>query len=147
MNLVWVHEDAITLDHPVMEAAGDDANPIFIWDTKRHDNLDYSLKRRMFIYECALDLSIPIYADDPLTVLSSLSSGDEVYTAASVDPYVQNIIGNLRKLSKVVVVEAPIFADVPANVDTARFFRFWNQAKRSALTHSQNTDFKDGQTS
>jgi len=76
VTLIWVHEDAITLDHPVSQAAGPHAQAIFIWDTEEHDRRNYSAKRRVFIYECAQD--------------------------------------------------------------TGRFFRFWNRAKKSALTHSTN---------
>ena len=29
MSIIWIHEDAITLDHPVICAAGDDAKALF----------------------------------------------------------------------------------------------------------------------
>ncbi len=153
MSLIWIHEDAITLDHPVMDAAGSHAEPIFIWDTDRHDTLGYSLKRRMFIYECALDLNIPIYANNPYTVLTALSKGRAIYAANSPDPHIKDILSDLNESYDVVIIEAPSLTQVPDDTETGRFFRFWNKAKKTALVHSreqavhgrdpQETDVKD----
>ena len=140
MNFVWIHEDAISLEHPAVLAAGPSACPIFIWDTEEHDRRGYTLKRRMFIYECALDLDIPIYAGDAFEVLSTLSEdGTKIYAAASADPYIRGVLADLRDDHDVVVLEMPQLAHVPANTDTGRFFRFWNRARKSALTHSQDS--------
>jgi hypothetical protein len=140
MNLVWVHEDAISLDHPAALAAGPSARAIFIWDTEEHDRRGYTLKRRVFIYECALDLDIPIYVGDAFEVLSSLSEGHtKIYAAASVDPYILGVLKDLRDEHQIEVVDAPRLANVPANTDTGRFFRFWNRARKSALTHSRDS--------
>jgi len=139
MSIIWVHEDAITMDHPVFQSAGADARPVFIWDTKEHDRRAYSLKRRVFIYECAHDLDIPIYAGNPLEILSALSDGQPIYAAGSPDPYIQQALSDLQQDHTVILVEAPRLAQIPADTDTGRFFRFWNRAKKSALTHSSET--------
>ena len=139
MNLVWIHEDAINLDHPAVSAAGPSAEPIFIWDTEEHDRRGYTMKRRVFIYECAQDLNIPIYAGDAYEVLSALSQdGGAIYAAASADPYIRGVLADLRDEHDVEVLETPRLAQVPANTDTGRFFRFWNRARKSALTHSKD---------
>ena len=143
MNLVWVHEDAITLNHPAVFAAGPDAQPVFIWDTAEHDRRDYSFKRRVFIYECVHDLDIPIYAGDPYKILLDLAEGGAIYTAGSPAPYVKAVLSDLRNEHDVVVIDAPRLAHIPANTDTGRFFRFWNRAKKSALTHSSETLVED----
>ena len=139
MSLVWVHEDAITLDHSVFDAAGPDAQPVFIWDTDEHDRRGYSLKRRVFIYECAQDLNITIYVGNPLDVLTALAEGETIYAAGSPDLYILEIISDLREAQNVVIIDAPRLAHIPADTDTGRFFRFWNRAKNSALTHSSDT--------
>lgn len=136
MTLIWVHEDAMTLDHPVVQAAGADARAIFIWDTDEHDRRDYSAKRRVFIYECAHDLNIPIYAGDPHEVLKALADGGNIYTASTPDPYINAKISDLRDEIEVITIDAPELAQIPANTDTGRFFRFWNRAKKTAMTHS-----------
>lgn len=136
MNLIWVHEDAITLDHPVFAAAGENAKPVFIWDTEEHDRRAYSLKRRVFIYECAHDLDIPIYAGDTYTVLSDLAQSQAIYAAESPDPYIRNILSDLRDSYEVISIAKAKLAQIPEDTDTGRFFRFWNRAKKTALTHS-----------
>ncbi len=138
MRLIWIHEDAMTLDHPVVVAAGDEAKPIFIWDTVRHDHLGYSLKRRMFIYESVLDLDIPIYAGDTYASLMELSAGQPIYAADTPDPYVQDMLRRLRETQEVFVIDAPAFVDIPEGTDTKRFFRFWNQAKASAMMTTED---------
>lgn len=139
MSVIWVHEDAMTLDHPVFEAAGSQARPVFIWDTEEHDRRGYSFKRRVFIYECAHDLDIPIYAGNPYDILTALADGETVYAAGSPAPYIIEVLSDLRDSQDVKVVEAPRLAYIPADTDTGRFFRFWNRAKKSALTHSSDT--------
>jgi hypothetical protein len=139
VSLIWVHEDAITLDHPIVNAAGVDARPVFIWDTAEHDRREYSLKRRVFIYECAHDLDIPIYAGDPCEILRALPDGETLYAAESPDPYIRQVLSDLRDSHEVVVIDARGLAEIPPNTDTGRFFRFWNKAKKSALTHSSET--------
>lgn len=136
MSLIWVHEDAITLDHPAVSAAGHGARPVFIWDTAEHDRRNYSFKRRVFIYECAHDLDVPIYAGNPFEILTALARGKAVYAAGSPSPYINGVLSDLRDTQDVVVIDAPRLAHIPANTDTGRFFRFWNRAKKSALTHS-----------
>jgi len=136
MTLVWIHEDAISLDHPAVAAAGEAAQPIFIWDTAEHDRRGYTLKRRAFIYECAHDLNIPIYVGDSYELLAALSGGHKIYAAASPDPYISGILADLGGDHDLEIIASPCLADVPANTDTGRFFRFWNRARKSALTHS-----------
>ena len=142
MSIVWVHEDAITLNHPVFLTDGPAVQPIFIWDTEEHDRRAYSLKRRVFIYECAHDLDIPIYAGRPCEILPVLAAGETIYTAGTPNLYVLDVVADLRKSHDVTVVDAPQLAHIPANTDTGRFFRFWNRAKKSALTHSSENQIE-----
>lgn len=138
MSLVWIHEDAISLDHPVVSLAGETAHPVFIWDSTEHDRRDYTLKRRLFIYECAHDLDIPIYAGDPFEILTALADGGPIYAARSADPYIRDILSDLKAEHDVKTVEGPQLAFVPEDTDTGRFFRFWNRVKKSALTPSSH---------
>jgi hypothetical protein len=135
--LVWVNLDNITLDHPVMDAAGSEARAIFIWDGAEMNARHYSLKRRVFIFECVQDLGVPIYVGDPVDILSALAEEADILTAHTPDPYVRDVLADLRDTHTVRVIDTPTLAVVPAGTDTGRFFRFWNKAKRSALTHSQ----------
>lgn len=139
MSVVWIHEDMMSLDHPVIQMAGDRAEIVFIWDTDRHDGKAYSLKRRVFIYECALDLGVKIIPGNPYNVLRELAGEQPIFTAWSPDPDYREIISDLRDTHDITVIEAPGLVSVPDDVDTARFFRFWNRAKKSAMTPSNAT--------
>jgi hypothetical protein len=139
-GIIWVHEDAISLDHPVVAAAGPGAQPIFIWDSHNHDALGYSLKRRVFIFECALDLDIPIYAGTPQAILREVANGRAIYAATSPDPYITQVLIELQKDHEVVPVDARPFARIASDVDTRRFFRFWNQAKKTAMLSTQELE-------
>lgn len=139
-GIIWVHEDALSLDHPVMAAAGANAQPVFIWDTHNHDALGYSLKRRVFIFECALDLDIPIYAGTPQSILREVANGRAIYAATSPDPYIMRVLVDLQKDHEVVPVDARPFASIASDVDTRRFFRFWNHVKKTAMLSTQELD-------
>jgi len=136
MSVVWIHEDEMTLDHPAITMAGEGAEIVFIWDTERHDAKAYSLKRRVFIYECAVDLGVKIIPGNPFNILREMAGEQLIYTAWSPDPDYREIIADLRDTHEVKVIEAPGLVNVPDDVDTKRFFRFWNRAKKSAMTPS-----------
>lgn len=138
-DIIWINFDAMTLNHPVVDAGGPDAQAVFIWDDAEFNARDYSLKRRVFIFECAQDLGVPIYAGDPVDILSALAGEGTILTARTPDPYVRDVLADLRDTNTVRVIETPALAVVPEGTDTGRFFRFWNRAKRSALTHSQES--------
>lgn len=129
----------MTLDHPAIQAAGEGAEIVYIWDTERHDAKEYSLKRRVFIYETALDLGVKIIPGHPYNVLREIAGELPIFTAWSPDPDYREIISDLRDTHEVTVIEAPGLVSVPDDVDTARFFRFWNRAKKSAMTPSNAT--------
>ena len=138
-DIIWINLDNITLDHPVIDAGGAEAQAVFVWDDAEFTARHYSLKRRVFIFECAADLGVPIYAGDPVEALSALAGEGTILTARSPDPYVRDVLADLRDTNTVRVIDTPTLAVVPEGTDTGRFFRFWNKAKRSALRHSQES--------
>lgn len=143
MGLIWIHENAITLDHPAIDVAGDGAHAIFIWDTDRHDRRGYSLKRRVFIYECAADLGIEIVTGDPYSVLVSRAKGRPIFTAHTDDPDYQEVFEKLNEAENFNPIKAKAFVDIPDDIDTKRFFRFWNRVRKSAVNpnaHDINSD-------
>lgn len=147
MSLVWVHEDAMTLDHPVFRAAGPEAQPIFIWDSAEHERRGYSFKRRVFIFECAYDLNIPIHYGPSLEVLTELADDHVIYAAAAHDPDLGAVFSKLGKTHDVRIIPGDPLVEIPSNTDTGRFFRFWNRARKSALTHSADRLFETKMTS
>ena len=50
-SLIWIHEDALRITHPVFKLAPNGTEALFVWDNPYFQKLDYSLKRLVFIYE------------------------------------------------------------------------------------------------
>lgn len=132
--LVWVHEDALRRDHPVFTSAGRDAQAVFVWDNHYFQSQNYSFKRLVFIYECLADLDVTLYQGDTLDVLSNIVGERDLYLARSVNPFVSGVVGELSKDVSVRVIEETPLTEIAANSDMGRFFRYWNRARKSALS-------------
>ena len=132
--LIWIHEDALRADHPVFTAAGDGADAIFIWDDAYFSTQGYSFKRLVFIYECLMELPVTLYKGDMATVLSELINGRALYVPTTPNPDFQAVMSTLSKTTKVhLVAETPLtFIETEPNMK--RFFRYWNKARKSALS-------------
>lgn len=136
---IWVHEDALSLNHPVFKSAGDTARAVFIWDEAYFKQQAYSLKRLTFIYECLIDLQedVEVYHGDTETVVRSLfaEGGPDgtLYVADTPNPVFLNIAAKLESYVSVKIVENTPFIEAPDDVDMTRFFRFWNRSRKSAF--------------
>ena len=131
--LIWLHEDALRVDHPVFKAAGEGAEAVFIWDDAYFQSEGYSLKRLVFIYELLADLNITCLKGETEAVLKSYGRGREIFVPETPNPIFKAIIESLDSASIIPDTPLVIVAD---DVDLRRFFRFWNKAKKSALSPS-----------
>ncbi|WP_026941716.1 hypothetical protein [Hellea balneolensis] len=134
--MIWLHEDALRSDHPVFKAAGEGAEAIFIWDDAYFQREGYSLKRLVFIYELLADLNITCLQGETEQLLESYADGRSLFIPQTPNPLFKNIIDNLQKKHNVTTVPDIPLVIVPDDVDLRRFFRFWNKAKKSALSPS-----------
>ena len=131
--LIWLHEDALRADHPVFKVAGEAAEAVFIWDDAYFQAQGYSLKRLVFIYEVLTDLNITCLKGETEAVLKDYAKGRAIFVPKTPNPAFQNIISRLDSVT--LVPDTPLVI-VPDDVDLKRFFRFWNKAKKSALSSS-----------
>ena len=131
--LIWLHEDALRMDHPVFKAAGEGAETIFIWDDAYFQSEGYSVKRLVFIYELLAGLNITCLKGETQTVLNSYANGRVIFVPETPNPKFKAIISGLDGVTTTPDVPLVIVAD---DVDLRRFFRFWNKAKKSALSPS-----------
>jgi len=129
--LIWLHEDALRADHPVFKAAGEGAEAVFIWDDAYFKSEGYSLKRLVFIYELLDDLNITCLKGDTEVVLNSYANGRDIFVPSTPNPKFKAIIASLDGAA--IIPDFPMVI-VPDDVDLRRFFRFWNKAKKSALS-------------
>ena len=129
MAVVWVHIDALDAEHPVMSRS---ERAVFVWDAADMERRGWSLKRCLFVHECVAEMGVEVVAGRAEDVLREI--GGPVFAADTPDPA-------LRAVMEAVGAEAvpgKPFSSLPPGTDMGRFFRYWNQAKRSAMTHSFN---------
>ena len=142
-DLVWLHEEALRLTHPVFAAAGPDAACVFVWDAARLAESHVGLKRQLFIYETLCEMAsaraMEIHqgqAEAVLPRLAEAAGAGRILVPASPDPAIRAAIAGLRRAAphcEVVAVEDTPFATLTSQPDLRRFFRYWNKAKKSAL--------------
>ena len=142
-DLVWLHEGALRLTHPVFAAVGPDAAAIFIWDKDRLAASHVGIKRQLFIYETLAEMSesrsLDIHegrAEDVLPRLAAQAGAGRVLLPASPDPALLAEIGAIRRVApdlEIVEIEETPFVTMATTPDLGRFFRYWNKAKKSAL--------------
>ena len=142
-DLVWLHEGALRLTHPVFAAGGPDAATIFIWDRDRLAASHVGIKRQLFIYETLAEMSesrsLDIHegrAEEVLPRLAAQAGAHRVLVPSSPDPALRAEIGAIRRAApdlEIVEIEETPFVTLANTPDLGRFFRYWNKARKSAL--------------
>ena len=135
-GMVWLHEDALGRDHPVFAAAGPGCDAFFVWDEAYLRDMDYGFKRLVFIYETLVDLPLTVLRGDTRQCLSHLAGerGGRIFVPDTPNPHLRRIIEDLQRDFCVDVVAAPPFVELPREPDLKRFFRYWNRARKYALS-------------
>ena len=142
-DLVWLHEEALRLTHPVFATAGPDAGRVFIWDAARLAESHVGLTRQLFIYETLAEMAssrdLAIYegrAEDLLPRLAAASGAERILVPASPDPAIRAAVAAVSRAApdiEVTVVEDTPFVSLMNEPDLGRFFRYWNKAKKGAM--------------
>ena len=130
-DLIWIHDEALRADHPVMTGATGEA--VFIWDEAYMNRLHMGFKQKVFIYEALTALPVTIYQGDTVAVLRELAAGGGITTAASPNPELRALMTALRQHAPLTLIEDEVFAHLSGPADLRRFFRYWNKAKSSAM--------------
>jgi hypothetical protein len=136
-NLFWVHEDHLHL--PADIASAEEWRVVFIWDDDFLTQQFYGLKRRVFLYECLLDLPIDIIAGPRRTTLEKMMhDADQLLTWNAQNPETRHLIASLGSGFTVTVLEPEPFI-MPQATETKsvprRFFKYWKSAAPRALAH------------
>ena len=130
--LIWLHEEALRLTHPVFRIAPDTAKAIFVWDDNYLRQLNYSLKRLVFIYETLCELPVDIIKGDTCAVIRELAP-NTVYIPASNKAHINKTIDALQSIATIKVIEDETFAVIPDSKIFTRFFPYWKIAEQTAL--------------
>jgi len=143
---IWLHEEALSLSHPVFQAAPENTPAIFIWDEAYLRAQQYSLKRLVFIDECVADLGI-LAVDTPCGLGTAdwlkLSEYQTIYIPASVNPWINTIIAEVKLHKTVHVVSAPLAFPIDSTVnfnkehpkEYRRFYAYWRQLEKNLFAH------------
>ena len=135
-DLIWIHEDFLSENHPVFKKAGTDATSVFIWDKNYFKSREYSTKRQVFLFETLCSLPFDIYEGDTLDILKKLATKhktETLYMPETPNPVFQEIAKTLAQDISVEIIETPPFADVPMDKTYKRFFQYWKKAKKQLL--------------
>lgn len=132
-RLFWLHDEALA--KPDDYRAGD--RLVYLWDANYFAQQAWSLKRRVFIYECLVALKAEIYVGKPSAFwpafwaqqAQSLGQGSEpiVYVAAALDPVLQAWLASCPSEVRLEVQSNPSHFLLPELQPTRlkRFSHFW----------------------
>ena len=135
-SLVWMHEDALRLDHPVFDGTEGAADAVFIWDDEHLEAMGYSFQRLVFIYETLCELGVAIYrgpTHDMLIRLADSRGKTTIRVADSPNPALRALRELLAQHLAVHCIEEPAFVTPERDPDLRRFFRYWKRVRRPLL--------------
>ncbi len=135
-SIVWLHEDALRITHPVIAAAPPGARLIHVWDDAYLQQVGYSFKRLLFLYETLCALPLEIVHGDTLQMLRSMGAAN-IYAPATPNPAFQAILQSLPHAT--VIADEP-FVRIAKPRDFRRFFQYWGKAEKSAFLINGGAD-------
>ncbi len=132
--LVWIHDDSLSPRSPVFEENHVEA--AYVLDEAFIDARGYGLKRLTFLAECALDLPVSIHKGRFVSVLTDLAEAkgaDRILCMDTPDPWLLQVIDELKERIPVTVLDHPPFAHLEGRIDLKRFSRYWKKAQGAAF--------------
>ena len=145
-NLIILHEDALRLDHPIFNDAtkaladkGDWEKPIFIWDPDYFSEAGYSFKRLVFIYETLSAMPVDIYhgkMNDVLLQFIQEKHLTNLFFPETPNPQLRQFIDFASRQLPTHIIDDDDFVSLNRTPDLGRFFRYWNKAKKAALSYN-----------
>ena len=130
--LIWLHEEALRLTHPVFAAAPGNTKAIFVWDDGYFRTANYSLKRLVFIYETLCELPLDIIIGDTKSILEQIAPS-VLYIPATNNPLLVSKIHTFKSMARVELIEDDPFVILKKQADFHRFFQYWKKAEKTAF--------------
>ena len=137
--LIWLHEESLRETHPVFTAAPEGTRAIYVWDDEYLRQLDYSLKRLVFIYETLCELPVDIIRGDSVSIIKQMCPSI-LYVPATTKPHIISNIGRLKTIANVQMIQDENFVTMTKTTDLKRFFPYWNMAQKTALQKNGDID-------
>ena len=130
-KLLLIHEKALRFGLGLCNAS-ESFRPIHIWDDEYYRTQRYSLKRLVFIYETLLELPLEIIHGNTLDILNEQNL-DHIVIPYSGDQVLKNLFSEIETIKTVHYLFETCFANLDRTVEFKRFFKYWNQAKKTAF--------------
>jgi hypothetical protein len=134
-TLICLHEEALRITHPVFKVAPADTKAIYVWDDKYFHTIDFSLKRLVFIYETLCELPVDIIRGDTISVIQEMAPST-LFVPATNNPFILSMLGDIKSVTNVEIVEDEVFVIMNKPTDARRFFQYWNKVEKSAFQHN-----------
>ena len=142
-TLVWMHHYALSeniVDYPPFTSL---SACIFVWDDNYFRNLNYSLKRLVFIYETLCELPVEIIQGDMISVLAARPESI-IYVAESQDKFIHKAIQVLQETKQLIQLAEKPFINTTQSKDHIRFSAYWRQVESMALSIDGGFHDKNG---
>lgn len=136
--IIWLHEEALRITHPVFDAAPEGSKAIFVWDDEYLRQSNYSLKRLIFIYETLCELPIEIIQGDTINVIQTMAPSI-LYAPNTCHPRIVDLIGKLKLVTNVKLVEDEPFVVIKKPTPLSRFFQYWKKVEKSVFEKNGGT--------
>ncbi len=133
--LIWIHDDALGPQLPVL-AAAPDAPRVFIFDDERIAAAGYGVNRLTFQHEAARALQCRVVVGPTAATLIAMAmetDAEAVWTMRSPDPYWRRVVDALRDELVVRAFDEPPFVTLERDPDLRRFSRYWRKAEKAAF--------------
>lgn len=137
--LIWLHEEALRMTHPVFNVAPTGTRAVFVWDDDYFKTLNYSLKRLIFIYETLCELPVDILRGDTVSVIKELKPS-RLYVPSTGKPHITLVIDQLKNIAEVERIPDEVFVQIRETTDFKRFFKYWSLAEETAFLKNGGID-------
>ena len=131
-EVIWLHDKALNLPQLEELGASEQRPALFVWDDGYFRSRAYALKRLVFIYETLCALPVVIVHGDTLAVLQQRAP-NAIKTFFTADTHIRAIIERLAQAHRVEVISPEPFVRIAEDYQFRRFFKYWNQARRTAF--------------
>ena len=131
-QLILLHEEALSISHPVFGAAPKGTKAIYIWDENYFKQTNYSLKRLVFIYESLCELPIEIIYGDVIDIVKELEL-EKIFIPTTNNYMIKDLINKIKLIASVELVDSKPFVNIDNSIEFRRFFQYWNKAEKIAF--------------
>ena len=133
MELFYIHDKALGSDSSIFCRTNSETKAVFIWDDYYFKQRGYSLKRLVFIYETLCSMPVDIIYGTTGDVINMLAP-KKIITSFTADLPIQKIFKDISKQFELEFVYQPSFSQIDDSFEFKRFFKYWNKARKSALS-------------